>query len=102
MKTTKIQLTKAWLVSGSNMIEGFGFELETLYDGSVTRSHKKYFTKDGINFTEANWIDKVFFDKSHALIAQEDNKKERIKYAKEKLAYYTKVLRDIENEGNNS
>jgi putative intracellular protease/amidase len=94
----KIQLKKAWLIKGTEVTCGWGFEPETLNDGTIERDNEKFFTKDGKNFVRANWSAKVLFDERHAQICAEDNAKSDIKYAKEQIEYYTKKLLDAGGE----
>ena len=94
----KLPLKKAWLVKGTtSIVEGFGFEPETLDDGTIKRENEKFFTDNGLDFVKSNWCNKVFFDLSYAKIFLEDENKKKKQHAREQIAYYEKRIQELSN-----
>lgn len=94
----KIELKKAWKVQNDTITEGLGLKLKTFQDGFIERNNTALFTLNGEKYIKEDWDIDICFDLQSANKILQNQKNDSIKYAKERIKYYTDKLNALENK----
>ena len=88
MKTKKITLRQAWLVSYNEIHEGFAFNISEESDFGFDALTGDIFTIDMKSFISNSWSAKVFYSFNGAMSHLNYENKKSIKYHKEQIEYH--------------